>query len=398
MVIPLLAMVAFSVDIGWLVTVETELQNSADAAALAGTQQLMGPYVQWSLPTLTGAQRNTIRNNAIIAARTAAKNYASYNQAGNVTLTVLDGDIQVGYTDAQGNYNANPSTSTFPNTVAITLRRDSSANTPVKLFFAPVLGTSTVPMTAYARAAAMEGDVTTLKAIPNTDAHILPVALDVNIWNQFLKDGKTQWDGTVHLNATNGLPELQVYPDKWTTGNNPGSFGLIDVGPPQNNVPAFRTWIDTGETPNDISYLLNNNLLPVSPTNGKQWKCGPGLKSTLESNFQSEMWNQNLIPLFQPVKAYDPNNPNNYQAQTGNGQNATYDVIGFVGVTISTASGSGSNMVISIQPMANVDPTGVISVTRPMGTGTSGSGTLGGVSGSSVTAFQTTFTSPKLVK
>ncbi len=398
MTIPLLAMVAFSVDMGYLVAVETELQNSADASALAGTQQLMGPYVQWSLPTLTGAQRNTIRNNAITAARQAAKNYATYNQAGGVTLTLLDGDIEVGYTDAQGNYTASPPTSTFPNTVAVTARRDSSANQPVKLFFAPVIGASSMPLSAYARAAMMEGDVTTLQALPNTDAHILPVALDVNIWNQFLKDGKTQWDGTVHLNANNGYPELQVYPDKWTTGNNPGSFGLLDVGPPANNVPAFRNWIDTGETPNDISYLLNNSLLPVSPSAGKQWKCGPGLKSTLTADFSGDVGKPNLIPLFQPVVPYNPLLPGLYQAQTGNGQGATYNVVGFVGVSVSSASGSGSSMVISIQPMANVDPTGVITVSKPAGSGTSVLGSLGGILGIGVTTPQTTFTSPKLVK
>src|SRR5262249_47287526 len=120
----------------------------------------------------------------------------------------------------------------------------------------------------------------------------------MNFWQQFYRDG-TSSDGTIHL-APNGSPQLHIYP---YPGNAPGSFGLLDVGPPQNNVPAFRAWIDDGETPNDISYLVNNSLLPVSIESPKNWKCGPGLKSTLQSDFASQMGAPNMIPLFIPVSA-----------------------------------------------------------------------------------------------
>src|SRR5207245_2454966 len=99
--------------------------------------------------------------------------------------------------------------------------------------------------------------------------------------------------------SVNGSPELHVYP---YPDNAPGNFGLVDVGPPQNNVPAFRNWIDDGETPNDIIYLLQNNLLPVSLQAPQSWKVGPGLKSTLLANFESVMWVPNLIPLFKATQ------------------------------------------------------------------------------------------------
>src|SRR5262249_32238634 len=134
----------------------------------------------------------------------------------------------------------------------------------------------------------------------------------------------------------------------------------IDQGTPSNNSPAFRTWIDTGGTPNDINYLLTNNLVPVYPSAPQSWKVGPGLKSTLLPNFQSVIGQANLIPLFAPVST-----PPNYVAATGTGQGATYAVVGFVGVTISQATGSGSSMNISIQPTANVDPTAVLSNIGP---------------------------------
>jgi hypothetical protein len=190
--------------------------------------------------------------------------------------------------------------------------------------------------------------------------------------------------------AADGNPELQVYP---YPGNAPGSFGLLDVGPPQNNVPAFRTWIDDGETPNDINYLVNNNLVPVSMSSPKSWKCGPGLKSTLQSNFYSQMGVPNLIPLFIPVSGpsgMQALSTGSYQAASGSGQNATYAIVGFAGVTISQADGSGSSMNISVQPCAVVDPTAFIKNPAPAGTQTTQVG--------SSTNTITTFISAKLTQ
>jgi hypothetical protein len=377
LLIPLLAMVAFTVDLGYTVMVQTDLQDAADASALAGAQELIVPFVLWSLPNQSAATQNTIRNNAIAAAKQAAKSYASANMAGGVNITLLDSDIQVGYLDNQGNFNASPSTSTFPNAVSVVARRDSSANTSVSLFFAPVLGTNSVDLSAKAMAADYEGSLNTLQSIPGVDAHIMPVALDVNVWRQFYLTGQSP-DGNVHYASSNGYPELQVYP---TDPETPGSFGLIDVGLPANDVPAFRAWINSGDTPNDINYLLNNNLLPVSPSAPKPWKVGPGLKNTLETDFENQIGKPNMIPLF---VAYQQNP---YQAAQGQGQGATYSVIGFVGVSISNVSGNGNNLNISIQPTGGIDPTGVITSYETMGSGTS---SLGG-------PF-TTFTAPKLVQ
>jgi hypothetical protein len=97
------------------------------------------------------------------------------------------------------------------------------------------------------------------------------------------------------------------------------------------------------------------------------------------------MGKPNLIPLFTPVST-----PPNYVAATGNGQNATYAVVGFVGVTISQATGTGNNMNISIQPTANVDPTAILSnigPARPAQTLAFGNGTTA-----------TTFVSAKLTQ
>src|SRR5947209_3664773 len=296
LLIPMLGMLAVSIDAGYMVLVRTDLQNTADAAALAGAEKLQELYVQYNMPGQT--QQATIMDTASTnqpgSPMDTAEKFSSYNKAGNVYIALLDSDVQFGYVNAQGNWF--PNWPGFPNTIQVTVRRDGTANGALSLFFGRILGMSSIDVQATARATIYSGNVSTLKAIPGVNAHILPVALDYKNWDQFYATGQSP-DGLRHSNAVNGMPEMQVYP---TTTNTPGNFGLLDVGPPQNNVPAFRNWIDDGETPNDISYLLNDNMLPVSMQSPKAWKCGPGLTSNLESAFQSQIVVPDLIPILQP--------------------------------------------------------------------------------------------------
>jgi len=364
LLIPILAMLCFSIDAGWMVLTRTDLQSTADAAALAGAEQLQELYVQYNLP-------NNLNQATVLATATGntpgspmatAEKIAALNKAGNVYITLLDQDVHFGFLDGSGNYTS--PYAGFPNTIEVTVRRDGTANTPLQLFFGGILGIPTANLQATARATIYVGTVSSLKVIPGVGAHILPVALDYKVWDNFYATGVSP-DGAIHLNVSNASPELKVYP---YPGNAPGNFGLLDVGPPANNVPAFRNWIDNGQTPNDINFLLDNSLLPVSMNAPKSWKCGPGLKSTLTSDFNSQMWQPNLIPLFKAVQYPSDANGNTYIAASGTGQNATYAIVGFVGVAISNATGSGSNMNISIQPMAAIDPSEVILNTIPAGT------------------------------
>lgn len=360
----LVGMLAFAIDIGYIASVQAELQNAADSAALAGAQQLQSPFVQFYAPGQT--QQSTIYTQVTtdttnpISPIPTAQRFAAYNQAGGVSVQLLTSDITFRYYDGT-NASVPATVALFPNTVQVTTRRDGTANTPLGLFFAQIFGISTINLTATASATIYAGDVSSLQVIPGVNAHILPVALDVNVWTNYAKGNLlSPWLTSNISTGPNGNPQLQVYP---FATNTPGSFGLLDVGVPSNNAPAFRSWINSGSTPNDISYLLSHNLLPVSPTVPEPWKVGPGLKSTLVSNFASQMGVPNLIPLFAPVSPTGSNPPSpgpSYVAATGTGQGATYAIVGFVGVTITQATSSGTNMNISIQPVAIVDPTAVI--------------------------------------
>src|SRR5438477_6631154 len=105
LLVPLVAMVAFAVDMAWVVETENELQSVADAAALAGANALISDstsqngYVQYYLAGQ--ATQATILSNAQANARTAAKACAKANTAGGVSnLALNDSDIEFGFTNS----------------------------------------------------------------------------------------------------------------------------------------------------------------------------------------------------------------------------------------------------------------------------------------------------------
>lgn len=374
MLVPLLGMVAFSVDLGWISLTKAQLQNSADSAALAAAEQLMSGYVQYNTPLQP--QQGSIVATSKASAITYAQQFAGYNSAGGIgSLALNGGDVVFGYTGSNGTFTPGNGSSGFPNTVQVTMRRDSSANGVLPLFFAPVLGTNSVSMTVSAAATIYNASsISSFNTSAGINGMLLPVALDQNHWNQFCLNGASP-DGNVYPDS-NGVPQLQVYP---SPGNAPGNFGLLCVGPPQNNVPAFRSWIDNGPSSCDLSYLANNYLLPATAESPKAWKGGPGLKSTLQSNFAGIVGLPRLMPIFAPITTSP------YQAASGQGSNTYYNIVGFVGVKITQATGNGSNMNISVEPCAVLDPTAIYTTSTVIPAGSS-------------SQFTTTFAPPKLTQ
>jgi Flp pilus assembly protein TadG len=348
LLVAILGMAAFSVDMGYMVYVRSELQNAADASALAGALALMDPYVQYAYPNQTNAMKAQILNSAIADAVSQAQRLAGLNKAGDVSsLSLQASDVICGFLDSQNTFSATPPDTRFPNSVQVTMRRDNQANTPLSLFFAPIFNKTSINVTAMAQATLMSNPEN-FSTAKTTNALFLPVALDVRIWSQFIQNGTSPSANNQILTGPNGAPQLQVYPD----ASQSGSFGLVSIGTPSTDAPSYRAWIDNGPSTSDVNYLKSQGLLPVSTSTPQYWSAGPGLKSTLQSDFASIMGQPRLIPLYDGTQS------------TGNG----YPIVGFAGVTISTATGSGSNMNISVQPVTVNDPTALGGT--PTGTGT----------------------------
>jgi Flp pilus assembly protein TadG len=365
LVVILVGMVAFAVDTGYVVLTRTELQSAADAAALAGADPLMNASVQYQMAgqnpqNAKNGYQGTILGNAMASARTQAKQFAANNSAGGVSsLTLNDSDIEFGFTDASYNYTAyNSKSPVFPNTIKVTLRRDSTANGALGLFFAPVIGTSTVNVTATASATIMGGTVNNFKSVNNQNTGMLPMTYDINAWNNFLNTG--QWpDGTTTADS-NGVPQLQLYPSVKDTGN----FGQLSLDDSQVGQSTEASWITNGLSSSDLAALQSAGLLPLSGHNPNSWDWmgATGLKTSLAADVNGYAGKTFVLPLFTPYNS----SSSNYQAGTGQGSNYYYNVVQFVGITIMPGAG---NHQILVEPAAITNPSFVLAGTpAPAGT------------------------------
>lgn len=106
---------AFAIDVGYMALTVDQLQNAADASALAGAMRMReGPA----------------------AVRAAAKDVALRNYLGKQTITLTDADIELGV------YNLGTRTFTLNETAANSVRVTTKAANKA-LFFAPVIGHKT---------------------------------------------------------------------------------------------------------------------------------------------------------------------------------------------------------------------------------------------------------------
>jgi len=132
----MIGMIAFALDIGYIVLVRSQLQVAADAAALAGA----------AASNLARADMETV-----------AKQYAADNKAGGRAVKLNSSDIQYGYWDTNARV-FTPSTSPS-NAVRVTARTDQNTTGQTGLFFARIFNMSSVSQQASAVATANPRDI-----------------------------------------------------------------------------------------------------------------------------------------------------------------------------------------------------------------------------------------------
>ena len=137
-IIALIGMVAFCVDVGYVLTAKEELQRTADATALATCWDYAKQLSAGSSPTAS-----------MTLARSTASDYAAHNGVTNAPLSLAAnagndpaGDVVFGYVSdlAAGANNFQTNNANLYNAVRINVRKNSSINGEVPYFFARVFG------------------------------------------------------------------------------------------------------------------------------------------------------------------------------------------------------------------------------------------------------------------
>ena len=147
MMVVLLSFGALALDISNAMIARNELQNVADASALAGARQL--GVIYQALPQGTPYTTYVLSNPSAVV--TAATNVALANQARQVAITLNPADIVIGVWDA-GPRTLTPGI-TGATGVRVTAHRDGSANGPVATWLAGIMGINSMNVVATGTAA-----------------------------------------------------------------------------------------------------------------------------------------------------------------------------------------------------------------------------------------------------
>jgi Flp pilus assembly protein TadG len=212
--VTLLGIAALGIDVGYLYSTRNELQNIADAAALAATRELGTIY-----QTLTPAQQQTyVCDPTTTTIIPVAQEVALKNRAARVNIVINAADVVIGTWDGSS---LTP-TLNQPDAVSVIARRDSSANGPVATFFAAIFkifggNLDTVDITADATAALSgKGE--------SEDGEIeLPVAIDEDWWGPSFGNecgDKIKFSPTTDPDACAGWTSFELSPSNDITLRN----------------------------------------------------------------------------------------------------------------------------------------------------------------------------------
>lgn len=287
-IVVIMGFAALSVDMGMVLTAESELQNAADAAAFAAVPGLFDEdYNASEQEAMTFAQLNTCLTQSVLLS------------AADIQFGTYDFD-QLTFVPAPM---GSPSGSNAVRVVA--QRSQGSQQGPLPLFFGGALGFGSIDVEA-STIAAVDSRITGYDG--SAVGNLLPFV--------------------VH---TSQVPPMgspfDLYPNHPNAidPSAPGNFGLLDLNSSNPGTPVLRDWIDYGY-PDGVEIPPSGHLF----IDGR-----PGLANTLKSNVQSRIGDTVVVAVHAGV--------------TGSGSNAVYDVMTLLAVEILSVTGNGTNLKIVVE-------------------------------------------------
>ncbi len=290
------AMVAFSVEVGYMLLVRTELQRSADAAALAAAQELMGDVTDpYRIGTARQVAADYVARNRILGQSTA------------VDLNVfndVEGDVVIGHAAnwADRPITLDTSDSSLYNAVRVRVQRSAARNGEVALFFGRVLGQPTFAAEATATAAVRRHIEGFRRPPRNIPMPILPVALAAEDWRN-LMEGTTDaddfsWDENLKevVSGHDFVPEVELYAER---NGSAGNFGTVRIGRANNSTSHLSDQILHGMTSEDMEY--HGGELRFDENGVMTLPGEPGISASIRSDFEQIVGETRVIPIFDQV-------------------------------------------------------------------------------------------------
>lgn len=317
--IVMVGMVAFSVDVGYLLSVREELQRTADATALAAV---------WDYgKRLTDGQNIT---QSELGARDNAELYARSNGVGSVEPQLgknvensADGDMVFGF--IQDFYNPTMTTGTATesnpyNAVRVLVRKDETLNGQAQMFFGRVFGLTGAGLHAEATAALVRNVKGFSIPANGENIDILPFALDLETWESWMAGNGTDnwaWDEAAKRVCPGSDTELEVNLYPQGTGS-PGNRGTVDIGSCNNSTSDIVRQILYGVNEDDLAY--HGGELVFDEHGELDLNGDTGISAGVKDELDFIKGQPRCIPIFREVN--------------GPGNNAIYTIVKWQGIRI----------------------------------------------------------------
>lgn len=283
---------ALVVDVGTIHNVRADLQRAADAGALAGASALTSDtMLQIRLGTVSSSLTSALAS--MTSGRTNV--VAAINPSFGTTSTIIDpNDLLLGQMNLSSatSFIQTGVPATSYNAVTVLARRQiGGSNGGIDLFFAGLFGRHVTEAAAIA-SAAFDDRVAGFDIGEAPDI-LMPFTVSETVYNAQLIAGHDGYEydalGDVVLGNPDGVPEISLYPDDY----GPGNFGLLNIGTPNQGVPALRIHIEYGVPPEDMIAEVGTNEMIFYDQYGNQLTYditgNPGLKATLESSIATRI-------------------------------------------------------------------------------------------------------------
>jgi Flp pilus assembly protein TadG len=333
----LVAMLAFSIDIGFIAVSRTEAHRTSDAAALAAGWEMVD-----------GLRRRDSENTLAQNVQSTAQQFSTSNVVCNrgPTLAVSQGnaDITQGYMSSLASNSPIVSDPNNPyRAVKVRVRKTEQANGQVPLYFARIFGLTGRDLTVESTAALAVNIRGFNVPVGGTTGHdLLPFAIDQQTWDAMSRGVGTdqfRWDATRQavVAGSDGVREVNLYPQG--TGS-PGNRGTVDIGSRNNSTRDIARQIVSGISADDLVALGKPLCLESGGT--MTLEGDTGISAGVKDELASIIGKTRIIPVFSRVD--------------GNGNNAVYTIERWVGVRILSVRLTGAMN----QKQVMVQPTGVV--------------------------------------
>ncbi|MCH8966418.1 MAG: hypothetical protein IID43_01950, partial [Planctomycetes bacterium] len=279
---------ALTIDIGVMYNVRADLQDAADAAALAAGAALTTDEM---MKVRQGS--NSAIYEVVNLGRQDAVFFALRNPSLGTSAThLLTNEISFGALDLTSSTGSldMPAAATAFNAVEVITRRDSKGpDGPVGALFSRVFGLSELNVAATATAA-FDDRVGAFDT--NYAPHVMPFSLSEDLYTFYLNSGPDDYTYDAELDqvgsGSDDIREVNIYP----YDSAPGNFGLLNIGTPNQGIPGLRDHIEDGVPPEDFIAEIGTDVIIFSQDGSPvtyQITGSPGMDSSLEPSIDTQL-------------------------------------------------------------------------------------------------------------